>query len=122
MELSEWKIDRRQPTGDITSLTDGKLELVTSSKLGRQSHPRVVMPGKSFYDCNHPVSMRREGAKTIFHYAFSERHTFTLDYEVEWVVLPDRTAALRQNVKISAPEKITDTVMLVLPRNIQLPE
>src|ERR1019366_7249595 len=61
LELGEWKLTVA-PTGDITSLTDGKVELV-NSKLG-DNHPRVVMPGKALYDCDHPVSMRREGAKT----------------------------------------------------------
>jgi hypothetical protein len=79
------------------------------------------MPGKALYECNRPVSMKRVGAKTIFHYAFAERHKFTVEYEVEWVNLPDRAAALRQTVKINAPEKISDSVKLVLPRNIQLP-
>ena len=118
MELGAWKLTV-VPTGDITSLTDGKVELV-NPKLG-DNHPRVVMPGKSLYDCCRPTSIHHEGAKTTFHYAFAERHTFTVDYEVEWVELPDQTAALRQNIKINAPTRITDTVMLVLPRNIQLP-
>ncbi len=118
IELGDWRLTFA-PTGDVTSLTDGRLELV-NSKLG-DNHPRVLMPGKVLYDCNRPASVRREGKKTIFHYTFAAQHTFTVDYEVEWADLPDRMAALRQTVKISAPQKITDTVMLVLPRNIQLP-
>ncbi len=118
LEKGEWRLTVA-PTGDITSLTDGKLELVNGN-LG-DNHPRVLMPGKALYECNRPVSVRRDGAKMIFHYAFAERHTFTVDYEVELIDLQDRTAALRQNIKINAPEKISDSVKLVLPRNIQLP-
>ncbi len=118
MELGEWRLTVA-PTGDITSLSDGNVELV-NGKLG-DNHLRIVMPGKALYECNRPVSMKRVGAKTIFHYAFAERHKFTVEYEVEWVNLPDRAAALRQTVKINAPEKISDSVKLVLPRNIQLP-
>ena len=44
MELGEWKLTVA-PTGDITSLTDGKVELV-NSKLG-DNHPRVVIDRKS---------------------------------------------------------------------------
>ena len=115
---ADWRL-KLSPVGDIVSLTDGKLELV-NFKLG-DNHPRIVMPGKALYDCCRPTSVRQEGAKSIFHYAFAERHTFTVDYEVELVDLHDGTAAVRQGVKINAPQRITDGVMLVLPRNIQLP-
>ena len=118
IELGGWRLSVA-PSGDIISLTDGKVELV-NRKLG-DNHPRVLMLGKALYECNQPQSARRDGAKLIFHYAFAERHTFTLDYELELIDLHDQTAALKQNVKINAPETIREAVKLVLPRNIQLP-
>lgn len=118
IELGGWRLTVA-PTGDVTSLTDGKLELI-NGKLG-DNHARVVMPGKALYECNRPVRVRREGARVIFLYTFAGQHTFTVDYVVELVELHDRMAAMRQNVKIYAPERITDSVKLVLPRNIQLP-
>ena len=107
------------PAGDIVSLTDGKLELV-NHQLG-DNHPRIVMPGKALYECNQPKSVHRQGTKTVFQYAFAARHTFTVDYEVELIDLQSQGAALKQSIKINAPEKIDDNVKLVLPRNIQLP-
>jgi len=107
------------PSGDITSLTDGKLELV-NGKLG-DNHPRVLMPGKALFECSRPVSVRRDGARTTFHYAFAERYNFTVDYEVELLTLENQVAAVKQRVRINAPTAITDGVKLVLPRNIQLP-
>jgi hypothetical protein len=118
IELGGWRLTVA-PSGDIISLTDGKVELV-NRRLG-DNHPRVLVMGKALYECSQPTSVRREGAKLIFHYAFAERHTFTVDYQVELLDLQDQAAALRQNVRINAPEKISDSVKLVLPRNIQLP-
>jgi len=118
IERNGWQL-KVAPTGDVVSLQDGKLELI-NRKLG-DNHPRILFMGKKYYICNQPNASHREGSKLIFQYSFSDRFTFSVDYEIELLPLKEGSANLRQTVKINAPTKISERVKLIIPRNLQLP-
>ena len=118
LERNGWQL-KVATTGDIVSLQNGKIELI-NSRLG-ENHPRILVLGKKYYVCNLPKSSRREDSKLIFQYYFSDRFTFSVDYEIELLPLKEGSANLRQKVKISAPTQISERIKLILPRNLQLP-
>jgi hypothetical protein len=118
MEKSGWRL-QVTPAGEIVSFTDGKLELL-NHRLG-DNRPRVVVGGMRQYNCDRPSASRQDGAKLVFHYDFSGRDNFSVNYELELVDLPRGMLALKQQVGIEAPRKINESVALVLPQNIRLP-
>ncbi len=118
VEENGWQL-KVAPTGDIVSLQNGKVELI-NSRLG-DNHPRILILGKKYYICNQPKLSRREGSTFIFQYYFSDRFTFSVDYEIALLPLKEGSANLRQKIKINAPTAIREKVKLILPRNLQLP-
>ena len=107
------------PSGDIVSLRKGTIELV--NRRVSDNFPRVLVPWRTLYNCNKPASARREGSKLLFHYDFSDRYTFSVDYEAELVGLKGGAVAVRQTLSVGSPSKIDGDIKFVLPHNIQLP-
>jgi hypothetical protein len=127
VEKNGWRL-QVAPSGNIDSLTDGKLELV-NPRLG-DNHPRIfILPGGRFlglfamklFVCNQPTAMHREGSAVTIKYQFSESPALAVEYRIELLDLIDGAVALRQKVGIDAASKLSENVMLQLPRNIQLP-
>jgi hypothetical protein len=119
VERNGWRLQVAS-SGNIDSLTDGKLELV-NPKLG-DNHARIfILPAVGLFVCNRPTEMRREGSAVIIKYQFSESPALAVDYRIELLDLMDGAVALRQTVGIDAASKLSESVMLQLPRNIQLP-
>jgi hypothetical protein len=118
LEMNGWRL-AVSPTGDILSLRSGGTELV-NPKLA-DTHPHIVIPWKKVFDCNNPVSFRREGQKLIYQYAFSDRYRFKVDYEIELLPLEGGSVALKQKIGLEASTPVDGDIKLVLPRNILLP-
>ncbi len=118
VEKNGWQL-KVSPTGEIISLRDGQMELV-NRKLG-DNHPRVMIMYKKGYTCNQPTSLHRQASAIVYRYAFSDEYTFALDYEIELVDLSAGNVALKQRVVLDCPRKLSESVKLVLPLNIQLP-
>ena len=94
IEKNGWRLTA-SPTGDILSLRNSDTELV-NRKL-TDSHPRILIPWKKLFTCNHPTSVRREGSKLLYQYSFSDRYTIRADYEIELLA---RFAPGEQNQEI----------------------
>jgi hypothetical protein len=118
LEGEGWQL-QAGPRGDLVSWTDGRLELVNRG-LGN-NNPRVLVMGKKLYTCDQPGSFRREGLRLIYRYEFSDPYQLFVDYELELMKLRPGEVALRQKVALDSPQKISEDVKLVLPRNFQLP-
>jgi hypothetical protein len=118
IEKNGWQM-KVSATGEIVSLTDGKQELV-NRRLG-DNVPRVLIMGKKLFTCNQPRSARRENARVLFHYSFSDSYRFSVEYELALLPWSGDSVALKQRILIDAPSKIGESVKLVLPRNTQLP-
>jgi len=118
VEKHGWRL-QVTPSGNIDSLTDGKLELV-SPKLG-DNRPRVVIGGMRLYTCDRPSVFRREGSGLMMQYDFPGPDSFSVTHQLELVDLPKGLVTLKQKVGIQAATKINEGVKLVLPRNLQLP-
>jgi hypothetical protein len=99
IEKGGWRL-QVTPAGEIVSFTDGKLELL-NHRLG-DNRPRVVVGGMRQYNCDRPSAPRQDGAKLVFHYDFSGRDNFSVNYELELVDLPQGIVALKQKVGIQA--------------------
>ncbi len=118
VEKNGWRV-QMTTAGEIVSFTDGKLELL-NHRLG-DTRPYVVVGRIRPYYCQRPSVSRRDGSKLVFRYDFSGQDDFSVIYEVGLEDLPHGIVALKQRVVIEAARKITEDVMLVLPRNLQLP-
>ena len=118
IEKKGWRI-KVAPSGDIVSLTDGKLELV-NRKLG-DNQPRVLVIGKRLLTCTSPKIFRREESKLVLQYQFSEPFEVSVEYEIELMDLNGEAVAVRQWVGINPSTRLNEGVQLLLPRNIQLP-
>ncbi len=118
IEKNGWRL-KVTPAGQIVSFTDGSLELV-DRRLG-ETRPRVVVAGMREYRCDLPSVARRDGATGVFRYDFSGRDIFSVKYEAKLLALPEGGVALEEKIGIEAPAKITDDVLLALPRNLHLP-
>jgi hypothetical protein len=118
LERNGWRL-QVTPAGEITSFTDGKLELV-NRRLGN-NRPHLLVEGSRQYHCDQPSAARREGAALIFQYDFAGQENFSVNYELELQDLARGIVTLRQKVRIHAAPKIDGPVVLTLPRNIQLP-
>lgn len=113
-----WRL-RVTPEGEIVSFSDGKMELV-NRRLG-DNRPQVVVGGMRLYHCERPNASDRHGSGWAFQYNFSGRDAFSVSYEVGLADLLPGIVTLEQKVGIQAPTKISESVALVLPQNIQLP-
>jgi hypothetical protein len=81
----------------------------------------VLVGEQRQYNCDRPSVARREGAALIFQYDFAGQEHFSVHYELELLDLVPGVVTLKQTVRIHAAPKISATVQLILPRNIQLP-
>jgi hypothetical protein len=128
IEKGGWRL-KVEPTGNIVSLTDGSVELV-NARLG-ENNPRIFtfydngrslgLGAKKLFVCNQPTAVRREGSTVTFRYQFSDSPSLSVDYRLGLVSTPDGVIALQQTVGMNPASKVTESVMLQLPRNIQLP-
>jgi hypothetical protein len=118
LERNGWRLQITQD-GEMTSFTDGKLELVNRQQ--GNNRPRVLVGEKREYNCERPSVARREGAALIFQYDFAGQENFSVNYELELQDLAPGMVTLKQKVGIHATPKIDAIVQLMLPRNIQLP-
>lgn len=121
MELVEkngWQL-KVAPSGDIVSLRRGNIELV-NRQLG-DNFPRVLVPWRTLHNCNRPSSARREGAKLLFHYDFSGRYAFSVDYEIGLLALDTGSVAVKQKLSVESRSSIDGDIKFVLPRTLQLP-
>ena len=108
------------PSGEIVSFTDGSTELINRHIPGNR--PRVVVGGMRLYECGHPDAAQREGSRLVFRYNFSGPDSFSVKYELELTESPASLVVLQQKVGIEAEKKIRESVQLILPRNVQLPQ
>jgi len=118
LERNGWRLQVSEG-GEIVSFTDGKMELI-NRRLGG-NRPRVVVGNMRLYDCEQPSASRQEGSRLIFRYDFAAPDDFSVNYELELAEVPSTLVTLRQKVGIEAKRKITESVKLILPRNLQLP-
>ena len=118
IERNGWRL-QVTPSGEVVSFTDGKTELI-NRRLGG-NRPRVVVAGIRLYDCEQPRVSRQDGSRLIFRYDFAAQDSFSVNYELELAERPPSLVTLKQKVGIEAGRKITESVKLILPRNVQLP-
>jgi len=119
LERNGWRLQVSEG-GEIVSFTDGTTELINRRLRGNR--PRVVVGGMRLYDCERPSGFRRDGSRLIFRYDFATPDRFSVHYELELADLPPSLVTLTQKVGIEAPKKIAESVKLILPRNLQLPD
>ncbi|MGD1102396.1 MAG: hypothetical protein ABSA59_10045, partial [Terriglobia bacterium] len=93
LERNGWRL-QVTPAGEITSFTDGKLELV-NRRLGN-NRPRLLVGGNRQYHCDRPSVARREGGTLIFQYDFAAEEKFSVHYELELQDLAPGIVTLRQ--------------------------
>jgi hypothetical protein len=118
IEKNGWRVQATE-RGEIISFTDGKTELI-NRRLGG-NRPRVLVAGIRLYDCEQPRVSRQDGSRLIFRYDFAAQDSFSVNYELELAERPPSLVTLKQKVGIEAGRKITESVKLILPRNVQLP-
>ena len=119
LERNGWRL-LVMPSGEMASLTDGTTELINRRLKGNR--PRVVVGGMRLYDCEQPSTFRREGTRLIFRYDFAAPGDFAVHYELELADIPPSLVTLKQKVGVEANKRITESVKLILPRNLQLPD
>ncbi len=118
VETNDWRLTVA-PSGEIVSLRNGGVELVNRKLC--ENYPRIIVLWKKLFNCHQPTSARREGSKLFFHYSFTDRYTFEVDYEVELMALEAGSVAVKQQVSLQSQSPGEGDIKLVLPRNFQLP-
>jgi len=82
----------------------------------------VFVPWRGLYNCNQPAATRRDRSRLLFHNAFLDLYTISVDYEIELRGLDSGSVAVKQKLGVESASRIDGDVKLVLPRNIQLPD
>jgi hypothetical protein len=119
LEKGGWRLEVTA-AGEMASFTDGRTELI-NRRLG-DTRPVVVVGGVRVYRCGQATVARREGSTLVFRYRLSEQVALEVDHEISLIDLSQGAVALKQGVAVRSGAKINESVKLMLPRSVQLPQ
>jgi hypothetical protein len=119
IERNGWRVVF-DATGRIESFKSGQTELV--NRRHARVPARMLFPGEAAYVFDQPAKASRQGNLLMFEFAFSEPHPLSVRFEYELVEPAVNAVALKQSVYIEAAQPIRKSVMVQLPRAVQLPE